>query len=180
MYDYSEYQDEPDQSDILGQIASMAERQRMYQEDVEYLEKQLKLAKERLVSVSEHELPALLDQVGVAELTTTNGAKVKIKETIRANISKERQNSAMDWLVENGHGGMIKSEVVAKYDRGNEDVAVDMARMLAHKLGEDHVSMGRKVEPSTLRAFIRRELEAGTDIPLELFGVYRQRIAEIK
>ena len=122
MYDYSEYDEMPDQTDVLGQIAALADQQKEYQDDVERLELELKRAKARLTSISEHELPALLEQVGVAELTTANGAKIKIKETIRVNVSKQNQNLAMDWLVENGHGGMIKSEVTAKYDRGQEDL----------------------------------------------------------
>lgn len=180
MYDYSEHIDQPDQTDVLGQIAALVNNQQELEEEIEALETRLKRKKSQLASVSEHELPMLLDQVGVAELTTSNGAKIKIKETIRVNVSKDRQNAAMDWLVEHGHGGMIKSEVTAKYDRGMEEVAEDCRQQLVDMLGEDHVSCGRKVEPSTLRAFVKRQLEAGEDIPLELFGVYRQRSTEIK
>lgn len=180
MYDYTDNMQQIDTSDILGQISELAEHQREYQDIVDNLEKQLKVAKARLTSISEYELPALLDQVGISELTTANGAHVKVKETIRVSLSKERQNPAMDWLVQNGHGGMIKSEVTAKYDRGQESIALSLRDMLEDALGEDHVSMGRKVEPSTLRAFVKRQLESGTDMPLDLFGVYRQRVTEVK
>lgn len=180
MYDYSEYDEFPDTSDVLGQISSLAEQQLEYQERVEELDSQLRVAKARLSSIAEHEIPALLDQVGVSELTTSNGVKIKISEKIRVSVSKQNQNDAMDWLVSNGHGGMIKSEVTAKYDRGQEEIASNLRDMLEDALGEDHVSQGRKVEPSTLRAFIKRQLEEGVDVPLELFGVFRQRISEIK
>ena len=41
-------------------------------------------------------------------------------------------------------------------------------------------NLERKVEPMTLQAFIKEHLAAGKDIPLDIFGVYRQRIAKVE
>jgi hypothetical protein len=163
----------------LLEIAKLAEKQHAAQEKVEKLEEELKDAKEELRNLAERALPNKMDELGISEYTTTSGVRVEVGEKIRATLSPENRPKGFTWLEENGYGGMIKSEVVVAFGR-NE---IEEANALVDELRSDHqrlANLERKVEPSTLTAFIKEQLRQGRDIPLDVFGVFRQRIAKVE
>ena len=85
---------------------------------------------------------------------------------------------AYDWLVRNGHEGLIKNEVLLKFGR-DEDVVVNetvdalKSRGLAPEIRQS-------IHPSTLKAFVKEQLSSGVDIPSEPFGVFVGTKATIK
>ena len=48
------------------------------------------MAREELRDIAERQVPELMDQIGIGEFKTTTGLKIKIDETIRASIRRER------------------------------------------------------------------------------------------
>ena len=176
--DYSEFQDAPGAGE-LAELARLADAQAVAERDVADLAASLAKAKDRVRDISEQRLPTLMDQLGMEEFRTTNGVTIKIKENLRASIAKERADEAHNWLDEHGHASLVKRMFAVSFGRSEEKWAKKFARDLAQRRRELQVVDVKKVEPSTLKAFVKAQLEEGVDLPLELFGVFRQRVAKI-
>ena len=74
----------------------------------------------------------------------------------------------MDWLEDQGHGGLIKRTVSVAFNRDQENEAVKLMDELSSEFSG--VSQDHKVESATIRAFIREQLEEGVDFPMDMFG----------
>jgi hypothetical protein len=83
----------------------------------------------------------------------------------------------MQWLDDHGHGGIIKRNITVGFNRDQEGDASVLQDELSDRF--ENVKADRKVEPSTLRAFIADQLEAGAAVPLDLFGAWEQRVARV-
>jgi len=177
MYDYG---DVGVDAGALEAVAAMGRRLHMQQCIVADLEDELKRAKKELAQIEEQDLPELLDEVGLSEFTLADGTRYGVKESVHASISKANEDAAMQWLHDSGNAGLIKSMVTVSFSKGQEAQAQAIYDLIAQQEFVGSMGKSRKVEPSTLRAFVKRQLEAGADIPLETFGVFKRRKVEIK
>lgn len=181
VYDYGDYVDNKPKSDgELAQLSDLAEQARQAEYEVEELQRKLKLAQDRHRSLTEHEIPTLMEQVGMEKFSTVGGLNIAVRETIRASMGsgplKERN---LDWLEKEGHEAIIKLGVTVPFGRGEE--SRQQGKELAARLRQEgfEAAFDRKVEPSTLSSLIRELLEQGRPVPEEDFGVFRQRVAKI-
>lgn len=177
--DYSDFQEGPGEGQ-LAELSKLADQQADADREVKRLEADLAKAKDKLRSISEQELPTLMDALGMEKFKTTSGLEIDIREVIRASIPKARADEAYKWLDENGHASIIKRMFAVSFGRDEEKWARKFAADLRRRKRDLAVDDIKKVESATLRAFVKGQLEAGVDIPMELFGVFRQRIAKIK
>lgn len=161
----------------LSQLQSLAEQQASAAARVAELEAQLNKAREEYRDLAERQVPELMDQIGMAEFKTATGLKIKIDETIRASIPKAKAPLAFAWLKANGHAAMIKRVVQVAFGKGEDERADALREKLA---GEFEVEDNASVHPSTLAAFVREKLRDGEEVPLDLFGVHRQRVSKIE
>ena len=161
----------------LSQLSLLAEQQAAAAAKVADLEAQLNAAREELKDIAERQVPELMDQIGVAEFRTASGLKIKIDETIRASIPKAKAPLAFAWLKANGHGGLIKRVVAVQFGKGEDEKAEELHKQLESAYP---VEDSAAVHPSTLAAFVREKLRDGEELPLDLFGVHRQRVAKIE
>jgi hypothetical protein len=174
--DYSEFAPAPSSEGELAQLTRLAEAQAAAAARVAELEGELLAAKETLKDFSEKQVPELMDQIGIAEFRTTSGLFIKVEETIRASIPKAKARLAFGWLKENGHAALIKRVVSVAFGAGEDEKADELLQKLADGYEpEDNAA----VHPSTLSAFVRESLREGHEIPLDLLGVHRQRVAKI-
>ena len=65
---------------------------------------------------------------------------------------------------------IIKNEISVSFGRNEDNKAADYAE-LAKSQGLDPMQK-LKVEPMTLKALVRERLEAGKEMPTELFNIY--------
>ena len=140
------------------------------QKEVTTLEDKLKKKKEEELKLSEQDIPNLMQKAGVAALKLTDGSSVEIKPYYGARIPASRTDEAFDWLRENNYGDLIKNNVTLTFGRNEDNVAktlVDELRQKGH-----NVKQAEKVEPMTLKAFVREQIEKGKNVPADLFGVY--------
>ena len=77
---------------------------------------------------------------------------------------------AYNWLRENGLGDIIKNEVAVQFGKG-EDNKAEQLLSLAEQEGYEPTQK-QKVEPMTLKALFRERVEAGLDMPSQLFNVF--------
>ena len=162
----------------LKQVAALVRQQLILEQRVEDLAADLKRAQTELSQISGELLPAALAEHGLSELKMSDGSKVTVATVISASISKERSGQAHQWLRDNGFGDLIKNTVAVSFGKGEDDKAVDLVRDLETE--GYAVDQKEAVHPSTLKAFCKEQIEKGTEIPSELFGVFIGQKTTIK
>lgn len=162
----------------LKQLSQLANELLGTQERILALEAELAGAQRRAVHLAEHAIPELMEEFGLADFTTDEGASIKVADSVHAHITEEKKNDALDWLDGNGFGGMVKRRVVVGFGKDAED----KARTLAETLDNDGyaVKTEREVHAATLKAWVRRRLEEGEELPMDLFGVHVRRVAKVE
>ena len=96
---------------------------------------------------------------------------------LRASIPVARRPEAHEWLTDQGHGDLIKRNVTVGFGREESEAAQALFDQL---VGDGlKVKDEQKVEPSTLKKFVKDQLEEGNAIPLDLFGAVQFRQAKI-
>lgn len=179
-YDYSGHDDDQttDQSDVLGRISRLADE--MHATDKEIAEATLKVKKlvEKHRQIAEEQLPELFEQVGMKELTTLRGLPLKLTNKVFTNISKGRKPTAIAWLDANGQGGMVKRCVIIDFDKTQEDKVKALLRLIDKGWPNNRTELD--VHGSTVKAFVKRQLEDGKAIPADVFGIHCVSVVEIK
>lgn len=173
---YSQYVEAPSVSGF-DQLDNLIDRQRRAEQDVERLEKELRDAKATLKDVSEHQIPNLMDEMGLEKFKTKKGFTIQVKKKLRLSIAGDKKQPAIKWLEEHGYGDVVKRLVSVPFGV-NEGEKVDM---LIDELSPRYpgINLDSKVEPQTLTALITKLMKDGVDVPLEVFGGYEQRTTKI-
>lgn len=163
--------------DDMSEVARLAEETYEAQKKVEKIQEELDAAKLVLRNYSEKLLPEKMEELGLNTYETTTGIHVRVKEEIRGGLPSENRVKGHEWLEKNGYGGIIKSRVVVPFKRDE----LTKANEFVEKLQSENMIAGleREVHAQTLLAFIKEQLAQGNDIPLDIFKVYRQRVAKV-
>lgn len=136
---------------------------------VEKAETELKRLKAEALRTKREDLPTLMQEFGLDSMKLENGFEISIKEDVEARIAEQYREAAHAWLSNNGFGGLIKTEVVVEFGRGEHEEALICANVLRE--GHEHVNLEEVVHPQTLKAFIREQLSEGRSVPTDLFGI---------
>ena len=88
-----------------------------------------------------------------------------------------KKEEAYKWLRENGLGDLIKNEVTVAFGRSEDNKAQQYA-VLAQGQGYEPIQK-LKVEPMTLKALVRERVEAGLDMPSDLFNLFTSNRTKI-
>ncbi len=182
-HDYSDFQQEDAiGGNLMSRIEGLAQEQLDAEARVAALEEQLAEAKAVALSIKEHKLPDLLDSADLGEstITTPAGHIIKMGEAIRGSIPKGKEQPAFDWLENNKNGRLIKRTFTIEFGKGDEAWADKFERDCARRKRPLNLKRKQGVHPQTLQAFVRQQLDEGVKIPMETFGVYRQRFASVK
>ena len=166
-----------DQGDLTT-VAGMARAIRDKESVVADLEAKLKEEKKALLKMTDEELPTMLAEIGLSSMKLDDGSEVTVKPTYGASILVDNRPAAYKWLREHGYDDIIKNTIACAFGRGEDKKAEDFK-----KLAEENkylVEQTEKIEPSTLRAFVKERVEQGDEFPMELFGAYIGQRAVIK
>jgi hypothetical protein len=154
----------------MEDIATACNKLLDVQKEVSELEDKLKKKKEEELKLSEQDIPNLMQKAGAASIKLTDGTAVEIKPYYGARIPASRTEEAFNWLRENNFADLIKNNVTLTFGRNEDNVAKSIVDDLRNK--GHNVKQAEKVEPMTLKAFVREQIEKGKDVPADLFGVY--------
>ncbi len=149
----------------LQRAVQLAELLLKLRENVTRLETELEAAKKDVRRVEQEDLPDLMQELGLETFKLKSGETIEVKPEVDCGISEERRAKAHDWLTVNGFGGLIKTEVVAKFGRDEREAAVACAEQIGGEMIE-------RVHPSTLKSFVKEQMAAGKPLPFDLFGVH--------
>lgn len=161
----------------IKSIQALARTQYALQQEIADLEAKLKVAKERLRTCSEADLPTLMVELGVTGLSLDNGWKLDLDTKVYASITKEKNDEANTWLEKNKHGDIIKRVFEIKFGKDDEAWAKKFERDLKARKKPLQYAVKRAVHPQTLQAWVREALVSGLTLPEDLFGVFRKRVA---
>ena len=154
----------------LSTLTGFAEAIIKQDASVKELDEKLKEEKKKLLKMTDEDLPALMTEANSMEFTLLDGSKVTIKPQYGASIKVDNRPAAFEWLREHGHDDIIKNTVSCQFGRGEDDLASSF-KAFAEK--EGYVpSQTEKIEPMSLRAFVKERVENGDEFPMELFGAY--------
>lgn len=134
------------------------------------VEEELGKLKSKYRELSEVDIPSMLSELGLSEITLADGNKISTATYYSARISDDKRDEAFGWLNDNGFADIIKNTVSVSFGRDEDD----SARKLVDSLEDNGYATAQKkwVEPMTLKAFVREQVEKGSDLPLETFNVY--------
>ena len=167
---------ETDKANVItktGNIQSLAdqvERLENLNQEIEKKEKDLKQRKKDLEHISGEVIPTMMAEMGLSHLKLMDGSSVDVKPNYSANITIANREAAFNWLRENNLGDIIKNEISVSFGRNEDNKAADYA-VLAEGQGYQPTQK-LKVEPMTLKALVRERIEAGKEMPTELFNVF--------
>lgn len=176
--DYSGTRDDEPGDNLKKSLMVAADRQEAIESEIEDLQNKLDEAKGRLKDVSEREIPQLLEGME-GRVILPDGRIIIINEKIRASLPKEKAPDAINWLDEHGHSAIVKRRFTIEFGKNDDKWADKFERDLRQRKKPLNVKRDKTVHAQTLTAFVKESLSKGEDIPLDLFGVYRQRVAKI-
>ena len=151
---------------ITDKCHQLQELQQQYKD----IEEQLSKTKNKVRDLEERIIPEMMQEAGVSKIKLKDGTEVEVKPFYAAKIPESRVEEAFGWLRGNGFEDLIKNTVTANFNRGQDNQVSELI-----KVCEEHgfaYSKKEKVEPMTLKAFVREQVEGGKKVPFDLFGVY--------
>ena len=171
-------QDAMKKTEGIQSLADQVERLEGVASDIETAENNLKELKKKRDHISGEVIPTMMSEMGLAELKLHDGSHLKVSTTYRAHISEANKEMAYNWLRNNGLGDIIKNEILVSFGRNEDNKAADYAELAKRNGFQPTQKM--KVEPMTLKALVRERIEAGKEMPTEIFGVFSENKTTIK
>ena len=157
-------------TDNIQSLADQVERLESLQTQIEKQEEDLKQKKKDFGHLSGEIIPTMMAEMGLSHLKLMDGSSVDVKPNYSANITIANKDAAFNWLRNNGLGDIIKNEISVSFGRNEDNKAADYA-VLAQERGFQPTQK-LTVAPMTLKALVPQRIEAGKEMPTELFNIF--------
>ena len=141
---------------------------------------EIKKLEEREFQLENEVIPSMIESAGVKSLTLTDGAKVSVKDQLRANITMENEDFCFSWLKQNGLDDVIKNNVVLTFGRGQDSDATNIMNELQDR--GLYPSNKKAVAWNTLSKLVEEQIAKGSmsSADQEKFGVYTFKKVKIE
>ena len=157
-------------TDNIQSLADQVEKLESLQKKLELQEENMKNTKKQLEHVSGEVIPTMMSEMGLSHLKLMDGSSVDVKPNYSASISVANKEKAFNWLRNNGLGDIIKNEISVSFGRNEDNKAADYAALAEERGFQPTQKL--KVAPMTLKALVRERIEAGKEMPTEIFNVF--------
>ena len=174
----ADQQDAMKKTEGIQSLADQVERLELCDDRIADIENDLKMMKKKRDHISGEVIPTMMSEMGLAELKLHDGSHLAVSTSYRATITEANKEAAFNWLRENGLGDIIKNEISVSFGRNEDNKAADYAELA--KSNGFQPTQKMKAEPMTLKALVRERIEAGKEMPTEIFGVYSENKTTIK
>ena len=142
------------------------------------LEDEIKMDEERLSrkkaeadKLSQQVIPEIMESMNLKTMKLKDGSAIEVKEIYSATIPVAKKGGAYNWLRENGHGDLIKNEIIVSFGRNEDNKAREYANLAESNGFQPEQKL--KVEPMTLKALYRELVEKNKDLPSEHFNLFK-------
>ena len=159
-----------DKTTNINKLADKIKELQAQQAQLQVQEDAVKQKKKDIEHLSGEVIPTMLSEMGLSFLKLQDGSSVEVKTNYSATFTQANKEEAFNWLRENGLSDIIKSEISVSFGRNEDNKAADYAELAKGQGLEPMQKL--KVEPMTLKALVRERIEAGKEMPTELFNVF--------
>ena len=166
----ADQQDAMKKTENIQSLADQVEKLEELQGRLQTQEQIMKDTKKQIERISGEVIPTMMSEMGLAELKLQDGSHLKVSTSYRATITEANKEAAFNWLRNNGLGDIIKNEISVSFGRNEDNKAADYAELAKGQGFQPTQKM--KVEPMTLKALVRERIEAGKEMPTEIFSVF--------
>ncbi len=167
---------EQDQTEVIKNttniktLSDQVLKLRAMEDQLKIMEEALKTRKKEIDRISGEVIPTMLSEMGLSQLKLADGSSVDVKPFYSATISAQNKDRAYNWLRTNGLGDIIKNDISVSFGRNEDDKAAKYADLA--KSNGFQPTQKLKVEPMTLKALVRERIEAGKEMPTEIFNIF--------
>ena len=140
------------------------------EDEITNAEESISKLKEKARILSQVEIPLMMHEMHITKLKLKDGESVEVKPFYSASISPDVQEKAFEWLRNNGLGDIIKNDITVTFGRGEDNKAVNYTDLARGQGFEPVQKIG--VHAQTLKAVVRERLEAGQEMPSDLFKTF--------
>jgi len=164
--------------DQVTGIAALARRAKTLEKEISEIEETLNERAEQYRKLTEQTIPEAMAETGMKKFVMEDGSMIDIKPYYGASIPKARQAEAYQWLRDHGFDDIIKNTISVRFGRGEDKLSVRLLNLLGTQ--GYPAEQAQKVEPQTLKAWVKERVEKGEVVDTELFGVFIGQKAVIK
>ena len=156
--------------DNVKSISDKCHQLNELQSQLKEKEEAISIIKNKVRDMEERIIPEMMQEAGVSKIQLKDGTVVEVNPFYAAKIPESRVEEAFSWLRGKGFEDLIKNTVTASFGRGQDNQVSELISV-CEKFGFNY-NKKEKVEPMTLKAFVREQVEGGKELPFDLFGVY--------
>ena len=109
---------------------------------------------DRLDKILKEHIPDIMDGLGLEDFKLKDGSKIVVKDDIKCGISEANKPAAHMWLRENEFDGIIKTQVIVAFGKGEAEEA-ERARTALIEAGFLEATVNDSVHHSTLKSFVK-------------------------
>lgn len=169
----------PKESDLRA-VKHWAARLIQIEDEISDCERRVAELKKEREEVRVRTLPSIMFELGIDSVTIDNH-NCTLEPLVQATLPKdpEQRQRAVEWLVDNGHGGIIKRELTVDLPKGDavtENIVEDAVRSVVPGLP---VSTKYNVHHTSYTALAKQLVRAGVPVPTDLLGVYVGSIVRV-
>ena len=158
------------QADAAKTLSDKVIELKRIEDEIQNAEESISKLKEQAKTLSQFEIPKMMEEMHITKLKLKDGEAVEIKKIYGASIPQENQEAAFTWLRENGLGDIIKNDITVTFGRGEDNKASEYATLAQGQGFEPVQKIG--VHPQTLKAVVRERLESGQEMPSDIIKTY--------
>ena len=158
------------QADAAKTLSDKVIELKRIEDEIQNAEESISKLKEQAKTLSQFEIPKMMEEMHITKLKLKDGESVEIKKIYGASIPPQHQEAAFTWLRENGLGDIIKNDITVTFGRGEDNKAAEYASLAQGQGYEPVQKIG--VHPQTLKAVVRERLESGQEMPSDIIKSY--------
>ena len=158
------------QADAAKSLSDKVIELRNLEDQIKNAEDSVSKLKEKQKTLSQFEIPTMMEEMHITKLKLKDGESVEIKKIYGASIPVDKQQEAFTWLRDHDLGDIIKNDITVTFGRGEDNKASEYATLAQGQGFEPVQKIG--VHPQTLKAVVRERLESGREMPPDIFKTY--------
>ena len=162
----------------LASVSAMARRAKELEKEIEDMELVVKERKEQYRKLTEEAMPEAMAGLNMKRFDMEDGSQVTLKPFYSASISEARKAEAYAWLRSHGFDDIIKNTVSVRFGKGEDELCSRLLDLLREQ--RFPAEQAEKIEPMTLKAWVKEQVERGNAFPADLFGAYIGQKVTIK
>jgi len=162
----------------INRVRSLVAEYLALQDRITKGEALLKQLKEQARELEWVKLPAAMTENGVKRIERDDGSAVEVVSEVTGSIPEKNLSQAVQWLKENGHGGIVQTTLFMNFKKGMERQLSEAIEGL-HSRGYEP-ELKSTVNHMTLKAWAREMVSSGAALPTELLGLFIGQRAKIK